>query len=191
MRTRPLKKLADAFTLAEVVVAIFIAALVFGGIIVSYSLAVRRAQWSGYQLAAQGLAVEQMEVFRSAVWNPAANGGNGENQLLQYMSNNVINGTDFTTNAQAGNPGWRGYLTNILNMPITTNGGVLATNWITVTTNSIPGYPGIQFMVVRVDTVWPFCWTTMGTNYYTNTLVNYFGPYAPGMNAIITNNPTP
>ena len=50
-----------AFTLAEVVVAIAIMAFVFGGLISAYVQATRRAEWSGYSLAAQAMAIQQLE----------------------------------------------------------------------------------------------------------------------------------
>jgi hypothetical protein len=45
------------FTLTEVVVAIAIATLSFGGVIYGYVLTADRAQWSTYSLAAQSLGM--------------------------------------------------------------------------------------------------------------------------------------
>ena len=60
------------FTLAEVVVAIAIAALSFGGVIYGYVLTTDRAQWSAYSLAAQSLAMQGIEQARAAKWDPKA-----------------------------------------------------------------------------------------------------------------------
>jgi len=181
MKTRPLKKLAGAFTLIEVLTAIVIAVMVFGGMILAYNEAALRAQWSGYQLAAQGLAIEQVEQCRSALWDPAQ----PTNQLLTLATNYLINGM-WTSNAGGtGNPGWVGYMTNTLNMPYSQTNSVLATNYFTLTTNIISYNANIQYMVVRVDTVWPFSWTTRGTKYFTNTVVNYYAPDSADMRDIV------
>src|SRR5215831_12000479 len=47
-----------AFTLAEVVMCIAIVALMFGGIIAAYIQGAYRAEWAGYNLAAQSLAMQ-------------------------------------------------------------------------------------------------------------------------------------
>jgi type II secretory pathway pseudopilin PulG len=60
------------FTLAEVVVAIAVAALSFGGVIYGYVLTADRAQWSAYSLAAQSLAMQGVEQARGAKWDPKA-----------------------------------------------------------------------------------------------------------------------
>jgi prepilin-type N-terminal cleavage/methylation domain-containing protein len=60
------------FTLTEVVVAVAIATLSFGGVIYGYVLTADRAQWSAYSLAAQSLAMQGVEQARSAKWDPKA-----------------------------------------------------------------------------------------------------------------------
>jgi type II secretory pathway pseudopilin PulG len=60
------------FTLAEVVVAIAVATLSFGGVIYGYVLTGDRAQWSAYSLAAQSLAMQGVEQARAAKWDPKA-----------------------------------------------------------------------------------------------------------------------
>src|SRR5262249_6001478 len=57
-----------AFTLAEVVVCLAIVALLFGGIITGYMQGAYRAEWAGYNLAAQSLAMQQIEQAKSAKW---------------------------------------------------------------------------------------------------------------------------
>src|SRR5262245_29559395 len=68
-KARVLKGRNSAFTLPEVVLAVAITAVAFGGIIMAYSQATRRAQWSGYSLSAQALAVQQIEQARASVWD--------------------------------------------------------------------------------------------------------------------------
>ena len=58
------------FTLTEVVVAIAIATLAFGGVISSYVYTADRAHWSAYSLAAQSLAMQGVEQARAAKWDP-------------------------------------------------------------------------------------------------------------------------
>jgi type II secretory pathway pseudopilin PulG len=70
-----MNKRNSGFTLAEVVTAIGIVAMIFGGMMVAYTQATRRAQWSGYSMAAQGLAIQQLEQARSAQWDPCASEG--------------------------------------------------------------------------------------------------------------------
>ena len=70
LRVSPSK--LPGFTLAEVVVAIAIATLSFGGVIYGYVLTADRAQWSAYSLAAQSLAMQGVEQARAAKWDPKA-----------------------------------------------------------------------------------------------------------------------
>jgi prepilin-type N-terminal cleavage/methylation domain-containing protein len=140
-----------AFTLVEVVMAIAILGLVFGGIILSSVLLARRAEWTGYSLAAQALAIQQLEQARSAKWDildtPAVN------ELTNLPS--VIAAT--------------------LDLPISGTNAVWATNYVTMKTVSIPSSPPCLVYMVRVDTVWPF---RHGSElvYHTNTVANYFAP---------------
>ena len=61
---------AFGFTLAEVVISTAIAGLTIGGIVYGYIFAARQAEWTGYSLAAQSLAIQRIEQTRAAVWNP-------------------------------------------------------------------------------------------------------------------------
>ena len=58
-RIWPRHRSAGAFTLAEVVISVGIATLVFAGLITGYVQSSYRAEWSGYSIAAQALAVHQ------------------------------------------------------------------------------------------------------------------------------------
>jgi prepilin-type N-terminal cleavage/methylation domain-containing protein len=63
---------SKGFTLSEVVVAIAVATLSFGGVISGYVLTSDRAQWSAYSLAAHSLAMQAVEQARAAKWDPKA-----------------------------------------------------------------------------------------------------------------------
>ena len=53
--------------------AVVIIAAVFATVLLAYSQTARRAQWSGYQLAAQALAAQQIEQIRAARWETSTN----------------------------------------------------------------------------------------------------------------------
>ncbi|MBC8095070.1 MAG: type II secretion system protein [Akkermansiaceae bacterium] len=149
----------QAFTLAEVVIAIAIVATTFAGAIVAYTQTARRAQWSGYSLAAQALAIQQVEQARSAQWQ--ANGVNDITNLLligRSVSGNVVTG----------------YSTNILDIPYSGTNYVMATNRVTLRP-LIVGSAQVPIYLVKVDTIWPFTWGS-STRYYTNTVLTYCAP---------------
>jgi prepilin-type N-terminal cleavage/methylation domain-containing protein len=56
------------FTLIEVVVALAIAVMVMAGMFKGYGIASRRAQYAAYQLAANQMAMQQMESIVAATW---------------------------------------------------------------------------------------------------------------------------
>jgi type II secretory pathway pseudopilin PulG len=71
-RITKVSKSKTAFTLVEVVVAVAVAAMGFAGIIFGYVQTTYRAEWSGYSLAAQSLAMQGIEQGRAAQWDPRA-----------------------------------------------------------------------------------------------------------------------
>lgn len=139
------------FTLAEVVMSVGIVALVFGGILAGYIQSARRAEWTGYSLAAQALALQQLEQARAAKWDVLATPAVDEITNLPAMT-------------------WAE-----LDLPISGNNAVRATNYITVSTIPISANPPASVHMVSVSTVWPF---TKGqkTQWFTNTVANYFAP---------------
>ena len=155
----------SAFTLTEVVLSLFICGLVFSGILKCYTTSAERAQWAGYSLAAQALAIQQLEQARSGVWEPSI----GRNELTNL---NLLSRTYDTASKTL-----RGYSTTILDVPISGTNVVTATNFVAVrlvnlnnTTN-----PPVQVQLVRVDTVWPF--HAFGKRrLHTNTIVTYVAP---------------
>ena len=78
------------FTLAEVVVAIAIATLSFGGVILGYVLTADRAEWSAYSLAAQSLAMQGVEQARGAKWDPKSWPSVDELGLTNYTQVDIL-----------------------------------------------------------------------------------------------------
>jgi len=125
-----------------------ILAVVFGSSILCYIQTCKRAEWSGYSLAAQALCVRQMEQFRAAVWDTQS--------IPEY---------DQTTNIPSP-------VVTILELPITGTNAVYATNTATVTTftNMLTGVPA-RYRMLTVTTVWPW-----NNRTFTNSLVVYRCP---------------
>src|SRR5580704_16006167 len=59
---------AHAFTLVEIAVALAISVLVMAGMFKGYTMAAHRAQFSAFQLAANTMAMRQMESIVAATW---------------------------------------------------------------------------------------------------------------------------
>ncbi len=117
-----------AFTLAEVVVSAAIAAMSVAGIVYGYTQSTKRAEWSGYSLAAQALAVQRLEQTRASRWDPDA----GVDQLVS--ANFPIQ-------------------TVVLDIPVIGTNAAYATNVTTIT--SISTNPPLLRMI-RVDCTWIF-----------------------------------
>ena len=146
--TKETRKAVAGFTLAEVVVCLAIVALVFGGIITGYMQGAYRAEWAGYNLAAQSLAMQQIEQAKTAVWDK------NRNEFTNLLT--VSWGT--------------------LDLPISGNNRVYATNYVTVSTNvAISFSPDVIVQMVKVDTVWPYIRNGQ-VFYYTNTVADYYAP---------------
>jgi prepilin-type N-terminal cleavage/methylation domain-containing protein len=128
---------APAFTLIEVVVALAISVLVMTGMFKGYTMASRRAQFSSYQLAANAMAMQQMESIVAATW--------------------VVSGTSVTNIFSAS-------LTNTqvsaLCLPNSATNLVYATNYATVT--QISTNP--PYLMVQVSCVWSFMGMGIFTN---------------------------
>jgi type II secretory pathway pseudopilin PulG len=93
-----------AFTLIEVAFAAAIAALVLAGMFQGYSMAGRRAQFSACSLAANNMAMAQLELVNSATWIPSygmtqlltLSGTQTTNLYLPSAKGNVVNCTNTT-----------------------------------------------------------------------------------------------
>lgn len=165
LRTRlSLHKHNRGFSLAEVVISVGIITLVFAGIIQGNVQATKRAEWSGYSLAAQGLANQQVEQARSALWDTALS------PAVNQLTNLCLAGWAYNSTKKE----WSGYTNAILDLPISGTNAVRATNYVYVrlinlnnTTN-----PPVAVQMVQVDTVWPFH-RFKGLSYFTNTAATY------------------
>jgi type II secretory pathway pseudopilin PulG len=142
---------ACAFTLAEVLISLAIAAMIFAGVITAYVQSSYRAEWTGYSLAAQSLAVQQLEQARAADWD-----------INTSPEKNEITNVPTITSA-------------ILDLPVTGTNVVWATNYTTITSIPITNTIGASVYMVRVDTAWPFLWRGL-KRYYTNTVADFFAP---------------
>jgi len=140
------------FTLAEVVVSVFIMMLVFAAIITAYIQTSYRAEWTGYSVAAQAAAVQQLEAAKCAVWDPSQTPVKDEISQLPPVTS------------------------VLLDLPITGTNTIYATNYTTVNLKLITqgGYVYSNYFV-QVNTVWPFRWKNQVV-YFTNTLADYYAP---------------
>ena len=137
-----------AFTLAEVMVSVFILMLVFGAIIAGYIETSYRAEWSGYSLAAQAAGIQQLEAAKAAVWDTLDTPVKDEIKQLPLVTS------------------------LLLDLPVTGTNYVYATNYTTITLVNNGIYSNYM---VKVDTVWPFRWGKQNL-YFTNTVANYYAP---------------
>jgi type II secretory pathway pseudopilin PulG len=153
-----------AFTLAEVVMAVAITAVIFGGILSGSVQMTKRAEWTGQSLAAQALAIQQLEQARSAVW---------DNTLAKNeMTNLNLLGWTYNTSTRVG----KGYTYATLDLPISGTNQIRATNYVTITQiTNVTGLPAVKIQMVQVDTVWRF--NAFGSpRFHTNTVVTYYAP---------------
>jgi type II secretory pathway pseudopilin PulG len=153
------------FTLMEVIMAMLIVVMLFGGIINGYLTSATRGQWTGYSLAAQSLGLQTIEQARSAKWD-----GTYNELILIPLLNSSNNPTTKT---------YSGYTTNILDIPWKGTNAILATNYVTIrmfNENNDSTIP-VRLQMIRVDTVWPFTgWGNFSVKYYTNTICTLAAP---------------
>lgn len=154
----------SAFTLTEVVTAIAITGVIFGGILTANIQLTKRAEWSGQSLAAQALAIQQVEQARSAVWDNTL----GKNE----MTNLNLLGWTYNTSTRVG----KGYSHTILDLPVSGTNFIRATNYVTISRlTNVTGVAAVQLHMVQVDTVWRFR-AFGGSRLHTNTVVTYYAP---------------
>ena len=142
LRARRRPECNAGFTLAEVVVAIAIATLSFGGVIYGYVLTADRAHWSAYSLAAQSLAMQGVEQARAAKWDPKAWPAVDELGLTNYT------------------------VTETLDVPVSGK-PVLATNQISITLVSKD--PPLRQL--RADCIWRLSSGRRSRGPFTNTVI--------------------
>jgi len=131
------KRESSAFTLIEVAVALAISVLVMAGMFQGYAMASRRAQFSDFQLAANSMAMQQMESIVAATW--------------------VISGTSVTN---IFSPTLTNTQVSALGVPSSGTNLVFATNYATV--QQISTNP--PYVMVQVSCVWNFMGMGVFTN---------------------------
>jgi type II secretory pathway pseudopilin PulG len=136
-----------AFSLVEVMISVVIMGLVFGTILFGYTHASKRVEWSGMSLAAQAMALRQVEQFYAAKWDTQANP-------------QVDQTTNVSTNAVL-----------ILDLPIYGTNVVRATNTASVTNLQISTNPVANIKMITVNTTWSF-----NGSLFRNTIVAYRAP---------------
>jgi hypothetical protein len=119
--------------------------------IAAYVQSSYRAEWSGYSLAAQSMAIQQLEQARAADWDINST----------PVKNEITNVPPITA--------------AILDLPINSTNTIWATNYTTITSIPITNTVGATVYMVRVDTAWPFVWAGK-RKFYTNTVADYFAP---------------
>jgi len=102
--------------------------MTIAGIAYGYTQSTKRAEWSGYSLAAQAIAVQRMEQTRACRWDPNV----GVDQLVS--SNFPVQ-------------------TVVLDLPVIGTNAAYATNITTI--SSISTNPPLLRMI-RVDCTWTF-----------------------------------
>lgn len=137
-----------SFTLMETVVALAVAALILGGLVLGYVMSTQRAEWSAYSLAAQSLAIQRVEQARAVKWDLQA--------FPQTTNTDQLVPSNFTPRRE------------ILDIPMTGGQITYATNYTTITDFR----PGMNLKMIRVDCVWQFC----SRGVFTNTIATYRAP---------------
>jgi type II secretory pathway pseudopilin PulG len=133
-----------AFTLAEVVISMAMAALTVSGVISCYLMAVQRSEWTAASTAAHQLAMDRMAQLRALRWEVSWEGD-------ATRTNELVAGS-FVDPGEA------------LDLPQTGTEPLLATNYVTVTRLNDP-----PLLLLRVDCVW----SLLSLGPFTNTLVSY------------------
>jgi len=147
----PRQKNNAGFTLAEILMAFGIFALIASGVIYGYVQSNRMAEWSALSLAAQSYAAQGAEQARAADWRPrdypAAAGPNTMDELppTNYMQRNIFD-------------------VPIKGNPSSSDFSFFVTNRVYVTTVTLN--PPLR--QIRSDAEWTFYLT--GTK-YTNTVI--------------------
>ena len=144
------------FTLVEIVMSVCIMTVVFAGIISCYIQNAYRAEWTGYSLAAQASACQQLERAKCAVWDTQQTP-----PMDQILS--------LKTNAN-----YSRYV-NTLDLPVSGTNTVVVTNYSYITNIVLSTTPPVSVYYVKVEAVWPFRWGK-SVKYYTNTVADYFAP---------------
>lgn len=116
-------------TLVEVVIALAIGTVIFGGVLTGYIQSSKRAEWSAYNLAGYSMSMQHLEMARAAKW---------DTQSVSLTDNLVSSNFPVTV--------------EVLDVPVRGSNLAYATN--TVFIKVISADPPLK--MVRVETVWSF-----------------------------------
>jgi Tfp pilus assembly protein PilV len=119
----------SAFTLMEVVISLGILGLSLGGILTLYMRSAQRADWSGYSVSAQIMALSGLEQCRAAKYDPYGS-----------PPTDALVSTNFPSRVDVLDPGTANG---------TTSYGTNTTTILTISTN-----PALK--LVRVDCTWTY-----------------------------------
>ena len=117
------------FTLPEVVISVAISSIAIGGIMYGYVISAKRAEWSGYSLAAHTAALQVLERSRAAKWDPT------RDPVMDMLTTN-----QFPVESV------------LMDIPVTGTNAVYAT--VRTSISTISASPHIK--MIRVDCTWPF-----------------------------------
>ena len=161
-------------TIMEVVITLVVAGVTVVGVVNGYVFSAKRAEWNAYSLAAQSLAMQQLEQARAAKWDQLSDPPVDELVASNFVDQVNILDIPVTGNALAGTlalqfPRPRTNCAAIVTQA-STNGisFVFATNYVSIW--SVSANPPLKGL--RVDCVWSF----MGRSTHTNSVVTYRGP---------------
>jgi len=116
-------------TLAEVVISLGIGAMIFGGVLLGYVQSARRAEWSAYHLAAQAVAMQQLEAARAAKWDTQS-----------APPADLLVASNFPSTVE------------VLDVPVSGTSAAFTTNFVFITTVSTN--PPLK--MIRVESIWTF-----------------------------------
>lgn len=154
MNTKPkldeAARACQAFSLAEVVIALMIAVMLMVGIVLGFVEATQSAEWGSYNLAAQSLANQGLEQARAASWDPQA-----------PTPVDMCNPTNFPNQ------------TNILDVPVIGTNITYATSMWTITVVATNPYP---LKMIKVDTTWTFYKPGISSRVFTNSVATFRAP---------------
>lgn len=118
---------AGGFSLVETVSALGLAGILIGAVVSGYMQCVKTAEWSAYSLAANALALQQLEATRAAKWD-------------RWGGVDEIQASNFPVRVE------------VLDVPITKTNIVWATNRVFITT--VSSMPPLK--MVKVECSWRF-----------------------------------
>ena len=121
-------------------------ALMFGGVMSAYVQTANMSEWSGYSLAAESIAAQQVEVVRAAKWD------------LQAWPP-----VDLTTNVPTT-------LVLPMDLPVRGSNITYVTIFLTVNTLTVSASPPVYVKMITANAVWSYRQRRL----YTNTLVTYY-----------------